>query len=62
MYRTPRKNIPKIPATMKVWTTFAPLTLRERKIRSGTSGSGAVASRRTKAATRASETAPRPSV
>ena len=34
----PRKNIPNIPATISICTTLAPETLRERKIRSGTSG------------------------
>ena len=38
MYRDPRKNIPNIPATESAWTTLAPETLRERKIRSGMSG------------------------
>ena len=45
MYRDPRKNIPNIPATESAWTTLAPETLRERKIRSGMSGLRAVASR-----------------
>ena len=52
------KNMPNMPATDTTWMTFAPLMLRERKIRSGTSGLRAVASRTTNAASRASETAP----
>ena len=56
------KNIPNIPATMSAWTTFAPETLRERKMRSGTSGRLAVAWRATKPASRAIAAAPKPSV
>ncbi len=48
------KNIPNMPATDTTWMTFAPLMLRERKIRSGMSGVLAVASRTTNAASRAS--------
>ena len=33
------KNMPNIPATNRAWIAFAPATLRERKIRSGISGS-----------------------
>src|SRR5918997_1752429 len=57
-YSAPRKNIPNIPATLSTWIRLAPVTLRERKIRSGTSGLRAVASRATKAASSASERAP----
>jgi hypothetical protein len=56
------KNIPNIPATNSAWIAFAPETLRERKIRSGMSGSRAVLSRTRKATSRASETAPNPRV
>ena len=62
MYSEPMKNIPNIPATSSAWTTFAPETLRERKIRSGMSGFAARASRTMNATSSASETAPRPSV
>ena len=55
------KNNPNIPATVNAWITLAPETLRERKIRSGISGLPARASRTTKAASSASETAPSPS-
>ena len=51
-----------MPTTSRPWTRFAPLTARERKIRSGTSGVFAVASRATKNASSASAVAPRPSV
>ena len=56
------KNIPNIPATNSAWIALAPETLRERKIRSGISGSRAVDSRTRKATSRASATAPNPSV
>ena len=58
----PRKNTLNMPATSSAWITFAPETLRERKIRSGISGVRAVASRMTNAASSASDTAPRISV
>ena len=51
-----------MPDTIRIWTRLAPETLRERKIRSGISGLAAVAWRTTNAASRASDTAPRPSV
>ena len=56
------KNIPNIPATSSAWTTLAPETLRERKIRSGMRGLRAVASRTTKATSSPSAVAPSPSV
>ncbi|CAM5612171.1 hypothetical protein SCYAM73S_03471 [Streptomyces cyaneofuscatus] len=49
-------------ATISIWTTLAPDTLRERRMRSGISGVRAVAWRRTNPASRASASAPRPSV
>ena len=52
------KNMPNMPATDSAWTRFAPETLRERKMRSGISGFAVAASRTTKAASSASETAP----
>ena len=46
--------MPNMPATVSTWIRLAPETLRERKIRSGTNGLRAVASRTTKPASRAS--------
>ena len=54
--------MPKIPPTVRAWTRFAPVTIRERKMRRGISGVVARASRTTKAAMSASATAPRISV
>jgi hypothetical protein len=54
--------MPNMPATSSAWMTLAADTLRERKIRSGTSGVAARASRATKEASSASVAAPRPSV
>ena len=54
--------MPNIPATVSDWMTLAPVTLRERKIRSGTSGLRVRDSRTTKATSRASPAAPSPSV
>ena len=51
-----------MPATDSTWMRFAEATLRERKIRSGTSGLRAVASRARKPSSSASETPPSASV
>ena len=48
-----------IPATTSAWMAFAPDTVRERKMRSGMSGSRAVASRTRKAASSARARPPR---
>ena len=56
------KNIPNIPATNSAWIALAPETLRERKIRSGISGSRAVDSRTRKATSSATATAANPRV
>jgi hypothetical protein len=48
--------------SVSIWTTFAPETLRERRIRSGISGVLARVWRTKNAASMASDTAPRPSV
>ena len=56
------KNMPNSPATIRAWITLAPLTLRERKMRSGISGFAVRDSRRMKAASRAIAPAPKPSV
>ncbi len=55
MYSEPMKNMENMPATETTWMRFAPVTLRERKMRSGMSGLLAVASRATNAASSASE-------
>ena len=62
MYSAPRKNMPNIPATDSTWIRLAPVTLRERKIRSGISGFEAVASRARKMASSTIEMAPSKSV
>ena len=62
MYSAPRKNTENIPATVNAWIRLAPLTLRERKIRSGISGVRAVASRATNATSSATAIAPSSSV
>ena len=54
--------MPKIPATIRIWTRFAPVTIRERKIRSGTSGFAASRWRTTNATSSPSATAPKPIV
>ncbi len=54
--------MPNSPATISICTRFAPVTLRERKIRSGTSGLAVRAWRATKAASSATAIPPRPSV
>ena len=54
--------MPNSPATIRICTTFAPVTFRERNSRSGMSGLAAVAWRATKPAKSASDTAPRISV
>ena len=54
--------MPNIPTTSSAMTTFAPATLRERKRRSGISGLATRAWRATNAASRATATAPSPSV
>ena len=51
-----------MPATVSAWIALAPETLRERKIRSGTSGFATVASRTMKAASNTSEPAANASV
>src|SRR4029077_4732370 len=51
-----------IPAVPSTWTRFAPVTLREAKIRSGISGGRAVRCRAMNAPSRTSEAAARPSV
>src|SRR5437763_405278 len=50
--------MPNMPATPRIWTRFAPVTARERKIRSGMSGRRAVACLTRNAPSRASEQAP----
>ena len=53
------KNMPNMPATISAWMTFAPETLRERNRRSGISGFSIRDWRKTNAAIRAAEIAPR---
>ena len=62
MYSAPRKNIPNSPATISTWIRLAPVTVRERKIRNGTSGSLAWVCRTTKPTSSATAAAPNPSV
>ena len=33
MYSAPRKNMPKMPATIRIWIRFAPVTVRDRNTR-----------------------------
>ncbi len=61
-YSAPRKNIPNIPATDRIWIELAATIGRERKIRSGISGLRARASRAKKATSSPIEHAPSSSV
>ena len=54
--------MPNMPDADSAWIRFAPVSVRERKIRSGTSGLAAVASRTMKPARRTSVTAPNTTV
>src|SRR5436305_766748 len=60
MKSVPRKKNPNSPATINTWARFAPDTLRERKMPSGSSGLRAVAWRAMKAASKTRATAPKP--
>ncbi len=51
-----------MPAAPTTWIRFAPLTVREARIRSGISGCRAVSCRTANAASSASDSAPSPSV
>lgn len=52
------KKMPNMPATLAIWIRLAPVTLRERKMPSGTSGLAAVISRTTNSPSSTSEAAP----
>ena len=54
--------MPKIPATIRIWTRFAPVTIRERNTRSGTSGFAASRWRITNATSSPIASAPKPIV